>query len=197
MRYCFVFVNEEGEIVPASGEQQAKERKSRLEAAMKMRDIYEEKQKRWEAFRVAEKQRRIDKAEQAELDRLAGILARSKARREYTQQRIKQTLSVRSHHHAALVIQRAFRAMKSRRSWLGRLQTRLAAQRRKREHEAAATIQHAWGQYWQSRLYQATHFKPIYTGPVVFIPGPAQAIPTLANHIPSYKRNISITGTNY
>jgi hypothetical protein len=100
---------------------------------MKMRLVYEEKQREWEAFRAAESQRRIDKARQAELDRLAGIMAQSRARREYTQSKFRQTLSVRSHHQAATVIQRAFREMKSRRWWQEKVAARLQMEKKKGE----------------------------------------------------------------
>ena len=84
MILCFLG---EGELEEKSElelrEERSRERRLRLEASMKMREIYEEKQKRWQEFREAERQRRIDKANQEELDRLAGILACSRARREY------------------------------------------------------------------------------------------------------------------
>lgn len=179
-------------------EQQAKERQSRLEAGMKMRDIYKEKQKRWEAFRVAEEQRRIDKARQAELNRLANIIAESKSRREYTQSKFKQSLSVRAHHQAAIVIQRSFRAMKSRRSWQERVQARKEMEKRKRENKAAVIIQRVWKRYQQYKIYQATHFKSVYTSPVVALRKPSQASLSLAAQLqeqaPSYKKSISITG---
>lgn len=179
-----------------TGEELVKERQSRLEAAMKMREIYEEKQRRWEAFRVAEKQRRVDKAKKAELARLAGVIALSKARREYTQSKFKQSLSVRSHHHAALVIQRAFRTMQSRRSLQERVQARIELERRKRENKAAARIQRAWKRYRQHKIYQATHFRPVFTSPVVALSEPVMEGRPVASlgQGPSYKRSISITG---
>ena len=171
------------------------ERQSRLEAAMKMREIYEEKQRWWEEFRAAEAQRRVDKARQAELDRLAQIMAESRARREYTQSKFQQTLSVRSHHHAAIVIQRAFREMKTRRWWQERVQMRLRQERRRRQHRAAVRIQRSWRLYQQRKIYQAMHFKAIYTSPVVALPHPAlEGSPGLMYEGPSYKRDISITG---
>lgn len=179
-------------------EQQTKERQSRLEASMKMRDIYKEKQKRWEAFRVAEEQRRIDKARQAELNRLANIIAESKAKREYTHSKFKQSLSVRAYHQAAIVIQRSFRAMKSRRSWQERVQARKEMEKRRKENKAAVIIQRAWKRYQQYKMYQATHFKSVYTSPVVALWEPNQArlslAPQLQEEVPSYKKSISITG---
>ena len=157
---------------------------------MKMSEIYEEKQRRWEAFRAAEMQRRIDKAKQAELERLASILSQSKARREYTQVKFKHTLTVRTHSQAAVVIQRSFRAMRLRKSWQRRVQARMEVMKRKRENEAAIAIQRAWRRYQQYKIYQATYYRSVYTDPVI----PIHAVHTPANQGPSYKKNISITG---
>ena len=169
----------------------ANERQTRLEAAMKMRDIYEAKQREWEAFRAAEKQRRIDKAKQEEFDRLAGIIAQSKARREYTQSKFKQSLSVRSHHHAAVIIQRAFRAMKCKMSWQERVRARRELEERERENKAAARIQRVWKRYQKYKKYQAMHYKSVYTSPVVALTDTA---PHWGGQEPSYIRSISITG---
>lgn len=190
------FILVDGEAM--TEEQKVKERQSRLEAAMKMRDIYKEKQKRWETFRAAEEQRRIDKARQAELNRLANIMAESKARREYTQSKFRQSLSVRSHHQAALVIQRTYHAMKSRRSWQERLQARKEMEKRRRENEAAVIIQRVWKRYRQYRIYKATQFRSIYTSPVVDVRTPTLCLAAqLQGQVPSFKKNISITGSIY
>ena len=164
---------------------------------MKMREIYEEKQRRWEAFRTAEGQRRLDQARQAELDRLAEIMAESRARREYTQLKFRQTLSVRSHHHAAIVIQRAFRETQSRRWWQERVEARVQFERRSRENRAAVKIQRAWRVYRQHKIYRSTHFKAVYTSPVVALPHPAgqgRYSPAWTGEGPSYKRYTTITG---
>ena len=158
---------------------------------MKMRDIYEVKQREWEAFRAAERQRRIDKAKQTEFDRLAGIIAQSRARKEYTLSKFKQSLSVRSHHHAAVVIQRAFRAMKCKRSWQERVRVRQEKEQREKENKAAVRIQHVWKRYQRYKKYRAAYFKSIYTSPVVALPDTA---PYWGGQEPSYKRSISITG---
>lgn len=176
-----------------TADQLAKERQSRLEAAMKMREVYEEKQRWWQAFREAERQRRIDKAEQEELNRLAGVIAQSRARREYTQSMYKQTLSVRSHHHAASVIQRAFHRLRSRRSWQERVKASLELEKRKRENRAVVTIQRAWKRYKRYKIYKATHFKSVLTSPVVALSDPLLA--RLENGEPSYNRRTYITGT--
>ena len=193
MVHLHPLAGERWKLGTASEEQQAKEQQSRLEAAMKMREIYEEKQRRWEEFRAAEMQRRIDKAKQAELERLAGILSQSKARREYAQFKFKHTLTVRTHHQAAVLIQRSFRAMRLRKSWQRRVQARMEAMRRKRENEAAITIQRAWRCYQEYKIYQATHFRSVYTDPVI----PVHSVHTPVNQGPSYKKNISITGKKH
>ena len=62
-----------------------RQRKKRLEEALKMRKIQHQVQEQWVAFREAERQRRIDKANKLEADRLAAILAESKARNIHKQ----------------------------------------------------------------------------------------------------------------
>ena len=159
---------------------------------MKMREIYEEKQRRWEAFRAAEERRRIDKARQAEFDRLTGVIAQSRARREYTRAMFSQSLCVRSHHHAAIIIQRAFRAIQTQRWWRERVRARLETERKVRLNNAARKIQRTWRKYWQYKMYKATHFKSVLTSQVVSVSDPK----TLGSREgdPSYKRGISITG---
>jgi hypothetical protein len=177
------------------GEELAKERRSRLEAAMKMREIYEEKQRWWEAFRAAEGQRRVDKARREELDRLTKIMEESRGRREYTRSKFRQTLSVRSHHHAATVIQRAFREMKTRRWWQEKARARRELEKIWRENRAAVKIQRAWRRYRQRKIYQSTHFKSVLTSPVVALPEQVLGrSPRWSYEGPSYKRSISITG---
>lgn len=172
-----------------------KEQKHRLEAAMKMRDIYYEKQKRWHEFREAERQRRIDKANQDELDYYAGVIAESQARREYATSQFKHMTTVRSHHQAAMTIQRAFRQMKVRRKWLRIIADREELVRRRREERAARVIQRAWRLYKQYRLYLALNFKSVLTSPVV-MSGMRQQSPDAVRSVThSYERSISITGT--
>ena len=174
-----------------------RERKLRLEVSMKMREIYEEKQKCWQKFREAERQRRIDKANQEELDRLAGILACSRARREYSHAKFQQTNTIRLYYDAAVVIQRAFRQSKSRRLGLREQTLKEEAQQRRMKNRAARIIQRAWRSYKQYRLYQALHFKSIMTSPVISLPArPKIPSPPHARMecVPSYGRPISITG---
>ena len=157
-----------------------------------MREIYEEKQKRWEEFRAAERQRRIDTAKKAELDHLAMVLSQSKARREFTQIKFMQVRSVRTHNQAAVVIQRAFRAMILRKSWQRKTKLWIESEKNCRENKAAVVIQRAWRGYQQYNMYQATYFRPVYTSPVV----PIKKTHSQDNQFPSYKKNTSITGKN-
>ena len=159
-----------------------------------MREIYAKKQKLWQQFREAERQRRIDKANQEELDRLAGILAKSRARREYTEMKFYQTNTIRSYYNAAVVIQRAFRRAKHRKSWLRMRTVAEEVRRRMMENKAACIIQKAWRQYRQQRLYEALHFKSILTGPVITLASHPSSFPGRQESIQSYQRNISITG---
>ena len=175
-------------------EQLSREKKLRLEMAMRMREIYAEKQKCWEQFREAEKQRRIDNANQEELDRLADILSRSRARKQYTQSKIQQTLAVRSHYDAALIIQRAFRRMKQ-----VRLQCQWKAMeeesvKRMRQKRAALVIQRAWRRYVQKKLFEALNFRSILTSPVVSLRAPHSLPLNQLKGVQSYQKGIFITG---
>ena len=175
--------------------QRQREQKLRLEAAMKMRDRYCEKQRRWHEFRAAERQRRIDKANQEELNYFAGVIADSQARRQYSTLKFKYTTTVRSHHQAAVIIQRAFHEMKARKSWQRKVAEREEKARRKREDRAARVIQKAWRLYKQYQLYQALNFKSVLTSPVITM-GRRQlsGTATAQTGVRSYERDISITG---
>lgn len=175
-------------------EQLSREKKLRLETAMRMREIYAEKQKCWEQFREAEKQRRIDNSNREELDRLAAVLSRSRARREYTQSKIQQTLAVRSHYDAALIIQRAFRRMKRVRLQHQRKALEKDSRRRRRENRAAFVIQRAWRRYVQKKLFEALNFRSILTSPVISLPAHHPLPLNQLRGVQSYRKNISITG---
>ncbi len=185
-----------GEVQGEGGaEEEEYQQKLRLESAMKMREIYEEKQRLWLKFREAERQRRINKANQEELDRLAGVLAQSRGRRAYAESKFLRTRMVRSCNEAAIIIQRAFRRVRWQRSWLQRKLARDEALRMKREHQAALVIQLAWRRYRQAKLYETLHFRAIYTSPVIALP--RQRSPPHTGILPeicSYQRNTSITG---
>lgn len=160
---------------------------------MKMRATYQERQKRWQQFRELEKQRRKDKAHVMEMNRLNNIIKESRARREYTCSKFQQTLTVRSYHAAALVIQRAYRRVRKERAVRTRaleLETLLV---RKQRERAALVVQRVWRRYQQQKLFKAMHFMSIMAGPVIAVerrlPSPPGA------H--SYEREISITGKFY
>lgn len=140
---------------------------TKLEAGLRMRDLYTQHQKRWEEFRNAERQRRLEKARQEELDRLARILSDSVARRQYCQERFQYTAVVRSHHHAATIIQRAYHQYRQRRH----MQSRKLEEERRRAfwctNRAARVIQRAWRRHINWKAYLAKNFKPIKTSPVV------------------------------
>lgn len=167
-----------------------KERRLRLETSMKMRAMYQEKQKRWQQFREAEKQRRVIKARVKEMNRLNSIIEKSRARREYSNSKFQQTLNVRSYHQAALVIQRTFRRMKKDKEARTRMLWEEAALVRRERWRAALVIQRSWRLYRQRKLFKAMHFRSIMAGPVIAV-GRRQPSPPGAH---SYERGISITG---
>lgn len=167
-----------------------KERKIRFETSMKMRAIYQEKQKRWQQFRDAEKQRRIDKANVKEMNRLNNIIEESRARRAYTQAKFHQTLTVRSFHQAALVIQHAYRRMRLERGARTKLQRDQVAIVRRGREKAALVIQRAWRMHQQQKLYKEMHFMSIRAGPVISVDRRMESPPG----VHSYERGISITG---
>lgn len=167
-----------------------RERRLRLETCMKMRAIYLEKQKRWQHFREAENQRRMDKARVKEMDRLNDIIEQSRARREYSNSKFQQTLNVRSHHHAAVVIQRAFRRVRRDRVARARVSREEAALVRREMERAALVIQRSWRLFRQQKLFKAMHFRSIMAGPVIAV---GKRLPSPPG-VHSYERGISITG---
>lgn len=167
--------------------------KLRMETALKMRDMYREKQKQWAQFREAEQQRRTDKANQEELDRLAAILAHSQAKHEFTKEKFHQTLTVRSFFDAALIIQGAYRRMKARRNMLKEIEMKQAMLRRQMENRAAVVIQRAWQRYKTQKLYEFFHYKPIPTGPVISSLRGCP-LPSISGCTFAYQKSTSITG---
>lgn len=169
-----------------------KERRIRLETSMKMRAIYQEKQKKWQQFRESEKQRRKEKAHVKEMSRLNNIIKESQARREYSYSKFQQTLSVRSYHQAALVIQQAYRRVRADRAARARVMQEEAVLVGRERERAALVIQRTWRIYQQQKLFEAMHFMSIMTGPVVPV---GRRIPSPPG-VHSYERGISITGTS-
>lgn len=175
-----------------SEDQRRRQHLAKLEAGLRMRDLYTQQQRRWEEFREAERQRRVEKAKQKELDRLAGILSESVARRHYCQEQFQYSTVVRSYHHAARIIQRSFRQLKKRRQ----LQRMKEDERRRRafqcKNRAAKVIQRAWRRYIEWKVYVARNFKSIKTGPVVKLePSPLNPPPYWKR---SYERRTIVSG---
>ena len=160
-----------------------------------MRELYLEKQKRWEEFREAEHQRRIDKAKNEELDHYALIVAKSEARRNYTTVMFYQTKTVRSYNEAAVTIQRAFRRMKLHQSLADRQAFRERKQKQKMEERAARKIQKAWRRYQQYKLYQALNYRRISTSPVIALRRHPEHTSKGNEDVHSYQKDISITGS--
>ena len=159
-----------------------------------MRLVYESKQRHWQEFRHMERQRRLEKAKEEEMERLAGIIAASKARRMHADASFRQMVCVRSHYHAAVIIQRAFRAMRRRK-------LRTAAQRlaeesslAHRQEKAARTIQKAWKRYKEHKAFIQLHFRCVSTGPVISFPKTVPREPMRTGNIQSYQKKISISG---
>ena len=163
---------------------------AKLESCLKMRDLYTLQQKRWEEFREGERQRRKEKARHQELDRLAGILSESAARRRFYQEQFEYTTVVRSHDYAAVVIQRAYQSFKLREQQLRVKQEEEKRRESLRRNRAARIIQQAWRKYSDWKLYLARNYKYIKAGPVVKLEshlGP----PT---HWKSYERGTIVSG---
>lgn len=160
-----------------------------------MRERYLEKQQRWKEFRDAERQRRINKCNQEQLDYFASVIADSKARREYTTSRFQSTRTIRSHYDAAVIIQRRYRQWKKEQVKMKRESLWRERQRKKEEERAAIVIQKAWREYQQHKLYKALHFKSIRTSPVIALRDKAHRSTDNAGQLHSYEQNISITGT--
>lgn len=156
-----------------------------------MRVVYQEKQERWQAFRDAEKQRRLDKAREQEMNRLNSIIAESRARREYTHSKFHHTLTVRSYHHAALTIQRAYRRVRLIRAAEAKLASVQLLRRNQARERAARVIQRRWRVHQQDTLYRAMHFVSIMTDPVVAV---GQRVQSPPGECRSYEKGTSTTG---
>ena len=159
---------------------------------MKMKELYDSRQERWKEFRDKEAQRRAKKAAEQEKERLAGVLASSRARKEQVLRKFAQTATVHRSHHAATTIQRAFRAMKSRNSWRERQRKREEKIRAEREEWAAGVIQRAWGGYRAHKEFRALNYRAVATCPVIGGSSLRHKEVEATGH--SYERAISVTG---
>ncbi len=154
-----------------------------------MRQVFLEKQNNWRDFREAEQKRRDDKAKKEALDRYTEIVAKSRARKEYSDVMFQQTQTVRSHTEAALVIQRAYRRMRLKHSLLERMTQHGVERRRIRRERAATTIQRSWRECHRLKVYQLMNYKKIQTSPVISL-----RAGRLHKEVASYQKGISITG---
>lgn len=171
----------------------------RLEAAMELKELYDNKQERWSEFRVMEAQRRVDKAASQELDRLAEVLAESRARKDHVTRKFTQTATVQRSHHAAVTIQRAFRTMKTRGAWRECQQKRAERLKVEREGHAAQVIQRAWRGYRVYQEYRALNYKSVATCPVIdtSTSRPQARLENGRTNVHSYERATSVTGEVY
>ena len=173
-----------------SEEAMTRQRKKRLEEALKMREIEQKTQEEWVAFREAERQRRIDKANKLEADRLAAILAESKARREYHNTKYSQTNTIRSHFTAAAAIQRWYKKTKKRKQLRQQQEAASIAYEAERRNRAAVIIQKWWKKIILLRQFHALLYRPITTSPVIL---PYRQSHSSINQR-SYLRKTSVTG---
>ena len=169
---------------------------NKTEEALTMRALNLEYQKRWEEFRVAEKQRHIDKAQQEELDRLHSVIADSQARRQYFREKFRYTTIVRSRHQAAVIIQRAFHMAKVQREERKRRMELESRRQLRTATRSAVVIQRAWRKHRAWKRYVEANFKSIMTSPVVAV-SPQQPRKTCKSTTPkSYERNTLVLGEN-
>lgn len=175
-----------------SEEAMARQRKKRLEEALKMREIEQKTQEQWVAFREAERQRRIDKANKLEADRLAAILAESKARREYHNTKYSQTNTIRSHFTAAVAIQRWYKKTKRSKQLRQQQEAARRAYEAERQNRAAVIIQKWWKKRILLRQFYALLYRPITTSPVILPYRVRQSHSSINQQ--SYLRKTSVTG---
>ena len=167
-----------------------RQRKKRLEEALKMREIQQKAQEQWAAFREAERKRRIDKANKLEADRLAAILAESKARREYHNDKYSQTNTIRSHFTAATAIQRWYKKTKRGKRLRQQQEAARMTYEAERRNRAAVIIQKWWKKVLLLRQFHALLYRPVSTSPVIL----PHRKPHSSVNQRSYLRNTSVTG---
>ena len=173
-------------------EEVIRQRKQRLEEALKMREVQQKMQSEWAAFREAERQRRIEKANKQEADRLAAILAESKARRNYHNTKYLQTNTIRSYVMAVIAIQRWYKKTKKHKRLRQQQQVEKTAYEAERRNRAAIVIQKQWKKYRLLKQYHAMHYRPISTNPVILSHRQTHS----STEQRSYLRRTSVTGTH-
>ena len=140
---------------------------TRRERSLQMRELYAERQNNWEMFRQAEKQRRIDKAQQEKMDYMNGILLGKDERRQYHIEQFQYTNNVRSHFQAASIIQKAYRQYRERKNWWKRVKEAGLARDRAKKSFAAGVIQCSWRKHKDWKKFEATYMCSVHTNPVV------------------------------
>ena len=163
----------------------------KVEECLKLRELYSKQQEEWKKFRLAEKQRRIEKKWQMEQDRLMTTIKNSQEKRRYFQNKFRYTMTVRSCHQAATIIQRAYRRAKEREE----KKTKEEETKRKiemmRQTRAAIVIQCSWKCYNEWKSFKKNHLHSIVTSPVILIPHRYPSEPEGK----SYERETIISGT--
>ena len=166
---------------------------TRKERSLRMREIYLEKQRNWELFRQAEQQRRIDKTRQEKMDYMNKVLRGKQERRLYCAEQFRYTTSVRSHYHAAIIIQRCYRRYKWRKDCWRKMAEARCLRDRAKERFAASVIQNAWKKYKEWKKFEKTYMCPIYTSPIVRIS--ERQLPELNEKgLKSYERSTLTSG---
>lgn len=177
--------------------------KIRKERSLKMRELMVEKQKNWELFRQAEKQRRTDKAQQHKMDLLNGILQGKHERRAFHVKKFEYTNNVRSHFIAASVIQRAYREYRAKKEWWVRVTTARLSRDKMKKNYSASIIQNAWRRYNEWRKFDTQYMQPVYTSQVVQLASCARKKSLLPqdanplNTIKPYERPTLTSGTQH
>jgi ankyrin repeat protein len=180
-----------GAKFPHSSPASQRERKMRLEQAMKLRKMCMIRETTWAAFRVAEEKRRIDKANRIESERLAQILQHSQDRRKFIEHKKTHTWTLRSQVRAAVVIQRAFRKWKASNELRQRSIEDATRQLLAMETEAARRIQIAWRNYRRHCNFIQQYYRVIPTAPTV-VPQRSDKVP-VKTFISPLKKSVSFT----
>ena len=188
-------LNVRQETHAVDSKKQKEDEQRRVERMLKMRSLYLEQQKNWLQFRMAEKQRRIDKAHQEKMDHMNGILQSSQARRQYFTEQFQYTMSIRMRNQAASVIQRAFRHFKKKKRFWKGIEEAKMTRKRVSEFFAASVIQNAWRRYREWKRFESAYMCPIFTNPVIQLASKATSNEqTDAGRIKSYERSTITSG---
>ena len=177
---------------PTTGVQSVEnERRLRLEQAMELSKVYSVREANWERFRMDEKQRRIDKANRIEAERLAVILEQSQNRRKFIESKKTHTWTLRSQVRAAVVVQRAYRKWKAYSELKQRKLEDAARQQLAMETEAAKRIQIAWRSYCRHRKFINRYYRVIPTAPTI-VPQRSEYV-SVRTFLSPLKKKVSFT----